>query len=225
LLLSTSEGGAHEEPPVEGISRRRIFSLSDLIFGLALSIGALTLIGQQPSTTEQFVYSLGQYGFSFVVLIGVWVMYSRITSVLPTESAVLVRLNVILLFVVSIEPYLFNELFAAKGGLLLSVSSAFGIDLAVMFFVLAFFNHTLASEQRQLVPTSSLAAHRRERNRNLLVAIVFSASVIPYFGQIIAVSFTSGGVTTDLSIRDVMWLVAMVITYSSRLLSSLTRTD
>jgi hypothetical protein len=30
-------------------ARLRIQSLSDLIFGLALSIGALTLIGQEPS--------------------------------------------------------------------------------------------------------------------------------------------------------------------------------
>ena len=37
--------------------KSRIESLSDLIFGLALSIGALTLIGQQPSGFQPLVLS------------------------------------------------------------------------------------------------------------------------------------------------------------------------
>jgi hypothetical protein len=45
--------------------KARIESLSDLIFGLALSIGALTLIGQPPSTFEAILTALGLYAFSF----------------------------------------------------------------------------------------------------------------------------------------------------------------
>jgi len=52
--------------------RLRIEAFSDLIFGLALSIGALTLIGQQPTSFEALMIALGLYGFSFLILVSVW---------------------------------------------------------------------------------------------------------------------------------------------------------
>jgi hypothetical protein len=51
--------------------RPRLQTLSDLIFGLALSIGALALIGRQPTDFGVVVASLLFYSFSFVVLVGV----------------------------------------------------------------------------------------------------------------------------------------------------------
>jgi uncharacterized membrane protein len=225
VTASSDDKRGLEEGLAEGISRRRILSLSDIVFGLALSIGALTLIGHQPSTTTQFVFSLGQYGFSFLILISVWRAYSRITSLLPTESGALVQLNVVLLFIVSIEPYLFNELFVASGGLLQSVSGVFGIDIASMFSILAFFSDTIATEERHLVPSSSLRRYKFERNRDLAVGLIFAASVVPYFGQTLAVAFTSGGSTTDWSVRNVMWLVALLIGYSSTAIRVLTGRD
>jgi len=224
-MLSSDERRGQEEGFAEGISRKRILSLSDVIFGLALSIGALTLIGHQPSTTQQFVFSLGQYGFSFLILVSVWGEYSRVTSVLPTESGALVQLNIVLLFIVSVEPYLFNELFATSGGLLQSVSGVFGIDLALMYSILAYFSDTIATEARHLVPSSSLRRYRFARNRDFLVALIFAASVVPYLGQTVAVSFTSGGITTDWSIRDIMWFVALLIGLSSRVLRLLTGSE
>jgi uncharacterized membrane protein len=57
----------------EGISKkRRIESLSDLIFGLALSIGALTLIGQSMTDFQQVFLSIAFYAFSFLILVSVW---------------------------------------------------------------------------------------------------------------------------------------------------------
>ncbi|HLN89291.1 MAG TPA: TMEM175 family protein, partial [Candidatus Binatia bacterium] len=97
--------------------RPRIQTLSDLIFGLALSIGALALIGQQHATFEAIVTSLFFYSFSFLVLVSVWRSYSIILSVLPVETELLTNLNILLLFIVSIEPYLFNQLFIARGTL------------------------------------------------------------------------------------------------------------
>lgn len=225
MMPPSDEKRDRGEGIAEGISQKRILSLSDIVFGLALSIGALTLIGHQPSTTQQFVFSLGQYGFSFLILIGVWRSYSRLTSVLPTEGGALVELNIVLLFVVSIEPYLFNELFAASGGLLQSVSAVFGVDLALMYSILAYFSDTVATEERHLVARGSLRRYRFERNRDFMGALVFAASVVPYFGQTIAISFTFGGVTTDWSIRDVMWLVALLIGYSSTVVRLLMGSD
>jgi len=90
--------------------KTRIESLSDLIFGLALSIGALTLIGQPPSDFQALVLSIAFYAFSFLILISVWYSYTRTMALLRVETDRLVSFNILLLFLVSIEPFLFNQL-------------------------------------------------------------------------------------------------------------------
>src|SRR5216683_5236822 len=98
--------------------RPRIQSLSDLIFGLALSIGALNLITSKPTDTSLLFGSIATFGFSFLILIFVWFRYSEIMSVLPVETTRTRALNTIMLFLVAIEPYLFNQIsfgFTAMG--------------------------------------------------------------------------------------------------------------
>ncbi len=161
--------------------RPRIQTLSDLIFGLALSIGALTLIGQQPADFQAILLSLAFFSFSFLVLVGVWRSYSSILSVLPVETEQLVSLNILLLFTVSIEPYLFNELFAVGGDSWNGVSVIYAADLAVMFLVLAFFNHSLGKEEKGWAPKSFLKKFRFERNYDLVVATIFLVSYYSCF--------------------------------------------
>ena len=67
--------------------RPRIQSLSDLIFGLALSIGALTLIGQQSADFQHLLISLFYYGFSFLILINVWRIYTNTMDLLPARDS------------------------------------------------------------------------------------------------------------------------------------------
>jgi uncharacterized membrane protein len=98
------------QTPTQARPRPRIESLSDLIFGLALSIGALTLISNVNSftTASQLLGAISDFAFSFLILIGIWMRYTRIMSVLPLENRWTVSLNTALLFFVSIEPFLFN---------------------------------------------------------------------------------------------------------------------
>ncbi len=191
----------------------RIQSLSDLIFGLALSIGALTLIGQQPATTDQLLASLLLYGFSFLILVNIWQIYSSITSVLPVETAVLTDLNILLLFIVSIEPYLFSELFASNGSMFPFVSNLYAIDLAAMFLILAFFNHSLASQEKKLIPDNLLRMFKLRRNICFLGAAVFLVSIVPFFG------FTTLSVgAASLPIRVILWVVALPLGSARRFL-------
>lgn len=99
---------ADEKNSKETTPRLKIQTLSDLIFGLALSIGALTLISQKPTNLLEIELSLLYFGFAFYVLSSVWVRYSRIMSVLPAETGPVITINIVLLFLVSIEPYLYN---------------------------------------------------------------------------------------------------------------------
>jgi len=49
--------------------RPRIESLSDLVFGLALSIGAIALVSSPPVTNAGLYRDIATFTFNFVVLI------------------------------------------------------------------------------------------------------------------------------------------------------------
>ena len=201
-----------QEPMVK--PRPRIQTLSDLVFGLALSISALTLIGQQPTTINQLATSLGLYGFSFLILISVWRIYSTVTSILPVETSFLTNLNVLLLFLVSIEPYLFNELFALSGDLNTYVSNLYALDLAVMFLIMAFFNHYLAIEEKNLIPKNLLGKYRLHRNLCLIVVGIFLISIAPFFANFIVLSYKVGGISNIITLRSFLWIFALLMGWS-----------
>jgi hypothetical protein len=94
--------------------RPRIESLTDLVFGLALSIGAISLISNRPADAGELYRAIAGFGFSFLILIQIWFRFTEIMSVLPVETAGTRVLNTLLLFLVALEPYLFNNLGASS---------------------------------------------------------------------------------------------------------------
>jgi uncharacterized membrane protein len=183
--------------------RPRIEAFSDLIFGLALSIGALTLIGQQLTSFEALLAAVGLYAFSFLILVSVWHNYSTITSVLPAETETLINLNIALLFLVSVEPFLFNQLFSSMFN---GVSIVYAIDLAAMFIILAFFSHTLADEEKSRVPRDQLKRYKFDRNYALLIAGVFLISILPFFASVYVTY-----------LRVYVWILALVLGWAKRI--------
>jgi uncharacterized membrane protein len=140
----------------EGRPKQKIESLSDMIFGLALSVGAITLVGNPPSTSGGLYNDILTFGFSFLILISVWMRYTKIMSVLPLENRRSVSLNTLLLFIVSIEPFLFNLVRStnpnAPGDFANVVSISYGVDLGVMMLILGFFTSVLVDEEKKLIP-------------------------------------------------------------------------
>jgi uncharacterized membrane protein len=187
--------------------RPRIQSLSNLIFGLALSIGALTLIGQQASDFQHILISLGYYAFSFLILINVWRIYSNTMDLLPVETAGLVDLNIVLLFLVSIEPFLFNQILGSSTlAVAENVSVLYALDLAGLFLIMAFFTHSLVDEEKKLVPQSLLLSYKRVRNFELLASAIFLVSIIPIFWSL--------GITVNNSfirLRFIMWILTLFL--------------
>lgn len=49
----------------------RVESLSDLIFGLALSIGSLELLARTPQTPIDLATSVGLFAFSFLIAVAI----------------------------------------------------------------------------------------------------------------------------------------------------------
>jgi uncharacterized membrane protein len=193
------------------LPRPHIQTLSDLIFGLALSIGAITLIGQLPTNATEVFVAIGQYGFSFLILVSVWRSYSNIMSVLPVESNALIDLNIILLFLVSIEPYLFYQVLVFANENWNAVSTAFALDLGLMYLILAFFFNTLANGEKKLVPSGLLKKFRASRNKMLIASAVFFISMAPIFYSIVAFSFPVEGGNRNMPVRGALWISVLFL--------------
>ena len=167
------------------ISRPRIESLSDVIFGLALAISTIPLISRLPAKPFGMVVDISEFGFGFLILMSVWMGYTNIMSVLPVEDSTVVTLNLLLLFLVSIEPYLFylNITFdLASHEIFLNLSSIlYALDMTGLMVILGLFTHELAREERGLLPKSYIASYKRVRNVTFLSAALFAVTILPLF--------------------------------------------
>ena len=165
----------------------RIESLSDLIFGLALSIGALSLISKPPGSPAEIRSDIIGFTVSFVILISVWLRYTSIMSVLPMETTTTILLNVVLLFLVSIEPYFFDLLNIGPNPTqsqlvnLEYASVLFALDIAGLMAIMAFFTHILTVEEKKLVSIELIRKYRLVRNSLFLAAGLFLLSALPQF--------------------------------------------
>jgi uncharacterized membrane protein len=198
---------SNEESPTR--PRPRIESLSDMIFGLALSVGALALVASPPKNSGDLVLDIGTFGLSFLILISVWLVYTRIMSVLPLETGWTVSLNTALLFTVSIEPFLFNVLQSAGAGSSLSafVGQVYALDLGVMMAVLATFATTLAMQARPGLSLAFRRGFRREAALRFVTAGVFFVSIAPVFDRIVVAQQTA---------RTLLWIAPLVLLIVSR---------
>jgi len=199
------------EPPLR--PRPRIESLSDLIFGLALSVGSLALVSSLPTNEGALIQDIGTFAFTFLILISVWFDYTRIMSVMPINEQRTVTLNTVLLFTVSLEPFLFILLKSPSNSspFFLFVSQVYAVDLGTMMAVLASFAGTLAVDLKIRLDPKVRASFRRESLLRFVSAGVFLLSVAPVFGTTVV---TIGAFQEPL--RIIMWFVPLAFAVSTR---------
>jgi uncharacterized membrane protein len=167
----------------------RIESLSDLVFGLALSIGSLVLIGREPQSGEALAVSVLLFGFGFLIVVMVWLGYSRTMAVLPAEVPLALYTNLFLLFCVALEPYLFYVLQSVQApGLLDAASVAYALDVGGMFFLLSALAYLVVKEEegsvergRQRLHPLVLARFRRSMKVLAVIGMIFVVSALPIF--------------------------------------------
>ncbi|HVC27168.1 MAG TPA: TMEM175 family protein [Nitrososphaerales archaeon] len=193
--------------------RARIESLADLIFGLALSVGAISLVSSPPTSVQGIYNDLATFGFSFLILITMWLRYTRIMSVFPLESRRVTNLNILLLFCVSVEPFLFNLIRNTPGptntaAFADATSTLYALDLGAMFAILGGFTLTLADEERNLIPKALMRQYRIEGVSWFVCGLIFGISALPTF---FTIAIANGG-----SIRYYLWAVPLLLIWASR---------
>lgn len=196
-----------------GASRRprpRIESLTDLIFGLALSIGAVGTLNSKPTTVGDLVQSVALFAFSFLILISIWLRYTEVMSVLPVETPRSRRLNIVLLFFVSLEPYLYN-LFPLSASFPLDVStSAYALDIGCIYGILASFNNLLTSKDQGYVDADGRPTRRLIRDLQIVVSAMFFISAFPIFSVTLA---------PNIPVRYLWWLASFFFIRGTRIWS------
>ncbi len=174
--------------------------LSDLIFGLSLSIGAITLIGTQTYTPASIFYRIISFIFNFTIIIMIWVRYTGTMTILPVETGQVIFLNLLMLLLVGLEPYLLGIIQASmfipdqSGQLPLLTTTdrpysttpdystaLYALILAGLVGIQGFFTHILSREEKGLVPTDLLKKYRVARNVQFLLALLFVISALPTF--------------------------------------------
>ena len=190
--------------------KARIETLSDLIFGLALSIGAITLIGQPPTNFTALLFDIVYYAFSFLILILVWYSYTQIMMYLQVETGLTIFLNIALLLLVSIEPFLFNQLISPRiGGQYTSM--LYAIDLGGLFMILTLLANSILADKNR--PAPLIRHYKLFRNNLIIGAAIFLASALPIFWTL-AIPINN----TNVHLRYLLWIVTLLLRTGRRLI-------
>ena len=192
--------------------KSRIETLSDLIFGLALSIGALTLIGTAPSDFQDLLISIAYYAFSFLILISVWYSYTRIMTNVRIETQREIELNIALLFMVSVEPFLFNEL-NSQTLPLQYVSIIYALDLGGLFTIQALFANSVLADKKR--PADLLRYYAAVRNSQIVGAAIFFVSTLPFFWTL---TLPINGMIPPIHLRLLLWIAPLFLRFIRKLL-------
>ncbi|MEI6797063.1 MAG: TMEM175 family protein [Methanomassiliicoccales archaeon] len=188
--------------------RQDIENLSNLVFGLSLSIVALILIANPPNNPGELVQDLLWFTFSFFVVISVWRSYSAIICEIEEWGPRDIRLNIFLLLFVGMEPYLFNAITfqnsllpPAEQDIMNNVGTmAFALDIALILYILAIYYHILAKEHAR---SEKQVHHFKEhRNQRIITGSFFALSALPWLWSI---------KLGTMELRYVIWLIPLVM--------------
>ena len=176
-----------------------IRKLTEVVFGFALAVGALSLTAANPQTELEIIGGIMMFSLSFAILVVIWWGTSNLMSQLDQEKSTTVALNIALLFFVAIEPYLLNVQSVSQA-LFPFASALYAVDMAFLLGISAALCHILLNEKKENLSTPQLRYYTMNRNYQFVFAFLFLLSIVPQFAE-----WTLGG----FSVRSVIWFVAL----------------
>lgn len=151
------------------MEKKQVEDLSNLVFGLALTLGALTLVAPSSDDFGSLSQVVLRFALSFTILVYMWWVYNVSVENLEIKGAIFL-LNLALLFLVVIEPFLLTIIGTRSG------ATAYAIDLGTMLVIVAYFIER-ASNPSPL--PEGQRAQRLRRDSLLLSAALFYVSIVP----------------------------------------------
>jgi len=142
-------------------------------------------------------------------------IYTYQMSVLPIETRLVTFLNVIMLALVALIPYLLNNVEFVNQSLSASASSAirdyasslFAIDLAGILGILATFSHQISIEEKRLVEPEIARIFRQSRNVQIALSVLMVVTLAPIFWDLTAFG---------IHLRLYIWLVPVFVYWIRR---------
>ena len=206
---------APEHPGEHRNPRPRIETLADLIFGLSLGIDSIALLPSSTVTPFEMNLRILGFAFAFIFVITAWLIYTTYASVLPMEARFVTFLNVGLLLLVALIPYLLNSVIVGANSIGDYASTLFALDLTGILVILTVFAHLLGNEDNHFVPHDSMPLFRAGRNRMAILAVIMVASVAPPLW-----SFR----VADVPLRLYVWTLPLISYWVGRALRPESRT-
>jgi hypothetical protein len=129
----------------------------------------------------------------------------------------MIRLNMLLLFLVALEPYLFNLLVidnlgsTSLGSISNYASSFFAIDMGVMNLIMAYFTHLLTVEEKRLVHVELIRRFKLSRNAIVASGAIFMVSALP-----LPILCSQSAALGELPLRVVLWITSVPLIWLTR---------
>jgi uncharacterized membrane protein len=195
--------------------RPRIETLADLIFGLSLAIDAIALIPTSAVDPAEVNNRILIFAFAFVFLITAWLIYTTYMSVLPVDTTAVMFLNIVLLLLVALIPYLLNSVELGNPGIRDYASSLFALDLAGILVILAIFAHVISLEEKRLGAPEVVQLFKNGRNRMAILAVLMAISIAPQFWEISLLGVQA---------RIYIWTLPLISYWAGRAITPQSRT-
>jgi uncharacterized membrane protein len=181
------------------VEKKRIEDLSNLVFGLALTLGAFSLTRPETDDLGLLFNTVIQFGLSFGVIIWIWWLYNNLINERDLVRKGMVQLNIVLLFLVVIEPFLLSVSQPYSSGKI-----AYSFDLGLTLLIFAVFYNVAISDD--LLTETQRKLLRFNRNFTVGCAMIFFVSLVPQF-------FLGADGS---NIQSTMWLSALFIGWLGR---------
>ncbi len=167
------------------------------------------ITNSQSSSTSDIDKNILQFLFVFLILITSWIIYTSDMSVLPIETRFVTLLNVVLLMLVAVIPYLFDQAVSALNPSNVQdyASILFTGDYAGTLVIMTVFAHIIAQEEEHLVDGEIMIRFRRVRNRlGVLTVIVLLSLAAPWDWLLLGVH-----------VRLLIWLIPIISFWYNRM--------
>ncbi len=181
--------------------KSRIRTFSDYVFGLVVVFSAFSLTNSVIQGPVDLVSSVALFALSFAILITVWHLYDSLMANLRVETSTAVALNIILLFLAVLEPFLLNLIFS-NPGISDFASICYAIDMAGLLGICALLAHVLTVDSRNALSVEMSKTLRSESNLLAITAAIFLLSTAPFLGALRLLGWT---------LRSWLWLAILFV--------------